>query len=111
MKKTACRVQKTLSVAIIFMLILCGFTGRGETVSASEKGVTGPASSADPVREYTGEKGTFAIPEGLTPEVASEYLEIVKEICSEYGPERFCRTESDFAEACLQIWMTTVCRR
>ena len=90
MKKTACRVKKTLSIAIIFMLILCGFTGRGETVSASEKGVTGPAESADPVREYTGEKGTLAIPEGLTPEVASEYLEIVKEICSEYGPERFC---------------------
>ena len=95
MKKTACRVKKTLSVAIIFMLILCGFTGRGETVSASEKGVTGPASSADPVREYTGEKGAFAIPEGLTPEVASEYLEIVKEICSEYGPERFCWRDGD----------------
>lgn len=95
MKKTACRMKKTLSVAIIFMLILCGFTGRGETVSASEKSVTSPAESADPVREYTGEKGAFAIPEGLTPEVASEYLEIVKEICSEYGPERFCWRDGD----------------
>ena len=95
MKKSACRVKKTLSTVIIFMLILCGCTGRVETVSASESGVTSPAESAGQVREFTGEKETFAIPEGLTPDVASEYLEIVKEICSEYGPERFCWRDGD----------------
>ena len=95
MKKSACRVKKTLSTVIIFMLILCGCTGRVETVSASERGVTSPAESAGQVREFTGEKEAFAIPKGLTPDVASEYLEIVKEICSEYGPERFCWRDGD----------------
>ena len=49
-----------------------------------------PAVAGNAVQQIFGNKTGVTIPKGLTPEVAAEYLKIVKDLCKKYGPERLC---------------------
>ena len=94
MKKSARTVKRALSVVlmVILMLNLCGFT------YCMEKGSVNIADSvdiADSAQKVTGKTSAITIPKGLTPEAASEYLEIVKGVCSEYGPEQLVWRDGD----------------
>ncbi|HAL57914.1 MAG TPA: hypothetical protein DCP64_00065, partial [Sarcina sp.] len=49
-----------------------------------------PAVAGNAVQQVFANKTGVTIPKGLTPEVAAEYLKIVKDLCKKYGPERLC---------------------
>lgn len=89
MKKTAMTVRSALSAAlmVILMLNLCCFTYCAETA---------PVNTSIPAQKTSGTKSSPAIPEGLTPEAASEYLKIVQDVCREYGPEQLIWMDGDF---------------
>ena len=48
------------------------------------------AVAGNAVQQVFANKTGVTIPKGLTPEVAAEYLKIVKDLCKKYGPERLC---------------------
>lgn len=88
MKKAVKSVRKALSVLLMVILVL-------NLSCLTYCMETGSAGAADSMQKVTGNQEAVTIPEGLTSVVAAEYMEIVRDICKEYGPERLCWRDGD----------------
>ena len=97
MKRAVKKLKGILSIVLIGILMLnmyCFAFGMERNAFCMERNAfcmeRNPAVAGKDVHQIFGNKTGAAIPKGLTPEVAVEYLKIVKDLCKKYGPERLC---------------------
>ena len=88
MKRAVKTMKRILSIVLmgILMLNMCCYAFCMERSHAD---------AGNAIQQNTGKQASVTIPKGLTPEVASEYLKVVKDVCKKYGPERLYWRDDD----------------